>query len=411
MVTAVIKHDLFRRLVSFSAIPFAGLVTPLLLLPIIARTTPVGGWSSIAIGQSVGAFCMMVVTLGWNLRGPVELIRDPLQHAVLLRQSLATRGFALLACALPILGVVSHLAPEEFRWEAVFMAIGIASSGLTPAWYAIGIASPTTLFLCDALPRVAAAALGAWALLAGSSLIVYPILFLAFSLLGTACHAVFTFARAVAVKPTMPVIARLRSLLSPAFSEIAAGSYAAGAVALVSVGASLTQVAIYAAGDRAFRLALYGVSSVANALQSWVALDLEVPFSGKRTRLSLAVHSLIGLFGLVLFSAVGPPATSLLFGPGYAINYMTSIALGLAFFAISVGTSLGRHVLLPRSRHRQFLASTVVGVVLGVPCIVALSSAYGATGGAIGVAVGEWATAVMLGVFLLRLRRSSPAHA
>ncbi|MDL5158966.1 lipopolysaccharide biosynthesis protein [Actinomycetospora termitidis] len=388
-------HPLVRRIGGFAAVPFVGAITPLLLLPVIARVTSVEGWAAVALGQSVGAVAMIVVTFGWNLSGPSRTAQaDDDGRRALYREALASR-LAAFVVVLPVEAVVAaFLAPEGFRTVAVLMALAVSATGLSPAWYAIGSGQARTLLIYDALPRVAAAVVGAPLLVLGAPLVTYPILLLAASLGTTAVHA-----RKTLGPPSVPGARRamrtvadratLRILVPDAASEIASGSYSAGAVALVGLGTGVRELAVFAAGDRLFRLSLYAISSLCNALQGWVAEPVDRATSRHRFRTSLTLHSTVGVVGALLIVGAGPWASGVVFGADLAVDLPTAAGFAVAFLMISLETSVGRHYLIPRGYRRTYLAAVTSAVVVGVPALVGFAHLAGAPGGAWAVAAAE----------------------
>jgi len=78
-----------RRLTGFTLLPLLSLVTPFLLMPVIARVAGGGGWSSVVAGQAVGTFGATVVFWGWNVVGPVQAARAETAPATALPGLLA----------------------------------------------------------------------------------------------------------------------------------------------------------------------------------------------------------------------------------------------------------------------------------------------------------------------------------
>ncbi|GLZ51672.1 hypothetical protein [Actinomycetospora sp. NBRC 106378] len=406
-------HPLVRRIGGFAAVPFVGAITPLLLLPVIARVTSVEGWAAVAVGQSVGAVAMIVVTFGWNLSGPSRTAQaDDAGRQALYREALASRLAAFLV-VLPVEGVVAWLlAPEGFRVVAVLMALAVSATGLSPAWYAIGAGQARTLLVYDALPRVGAAVVGAPLLVLGAPLETYPIALLAASLGTTAVHARHTLGR-FGLRAALRQV-DLRILVPDAASEIASGSYSAGAVALVGLGTGVRELAVFAAGDRLFRLSLYAISSLCNALQGWVAEPADRATVRRRFHTSLTLHSSVGVLGAFAIGGAGPWVSGVVFGSDLAVDLPTAAGFAVAFLVISLETSVGRHYLIPRGYRRTYLAAVTSAVVVGVPALVGFAHLFGAPGGAWAVAAAEGTICVVVvgaaGVVARRTAIPEPAR-
>jgi O-antigen/teichoic acid export membrane protein len=94
-----------------------------------------------------------------------------------------------------------------------------------------------------------------------------------------------------------------------------------------------------------------------------------------------------------------------LFGADLAVGRATFLGFGIAFLAISINTSLGKHVLVPMGRTGFVLVSTIVGAVTGIASIALFGHLYGAPGAAAAFAVSEVAvTAVQAAGCLVRTR-------
>jgi O-antigen/teichoic acid export membrane protein len=102
---------------------------------------------------------------------------------------------------------------------------------------------------------------------------------------------------------------------------------------------------------------------------------------------------------------LGPWLSWVLFGPDVAIDEMTALGLGVAVMGIALGTTLGRITLIGMGANRAFLVSVILAACFGVPSIVLLSHAYGAAGGAWGLAIGEFVSVIAQTISVMVLRR------
>jgi PST family polysaccharide transporter len=117
----------------------------------------------------------------------------------------------------------------------------------------------------------------------------------------------------------------------------------------------------------------------------------------------------IGFAGITL---LGPWASAVFFGQDLAVGRATFVSFGIAFLAISLNTSLGKHVLVPMGRTGFVLLSTTVGAVTGVPSIALFGHLHGAAGAAAAFAISEVAVTVVQGIgCLVRSREPEPAVA
>ena len=351
-------------------------------------------------GSPWGALAALVVTLGWNLLGPFAIASVGVGGTRRLYvESSAARLVAFLFL-LPVLVFVARIiAPQGYFPTVLLMATAISTAGLSPLWYAVSTGQFRVLLLFDAGPRLLAVVLSAILLLAGAPINAFPIVLMTLSLGGSVVFLLKCLRNQEA--PTLGLVGRVTAwiprLATATLSEVATGSFAAGAVTFVSLGTSLSALATYASGDRIFRLILYSVATLCNALQFWVTTGSGL----RRFRISLYLHVVLGLCGCLVLSLSGSSLTALMFGSSNAADNVTCFGLGIAFLMASIGTSFGRHFLLVRGRLNLFLALTLVSVAIGIPAIVALSKQFGAAGGAWGVALAEGVFALSLAVVSL----------
>ena len=386
------------RLAGFAGLPLISLVTPLLVLPVLGRVAGENGWASLAAGESIGTLAAIVVAYGWNTSGPprAALTPDPAERAALYRQSLLVRG-VLSLLAVPVVVVLCLLvATPAYREATVFMGLAGTVTGLSFAWYAVGVGDPRSIALLEAVPRVVAAALSAVLVLATRELLVYPVLAVTASLLG-----IVVFSRRVLRADTSARQDRpgLRELLvrdrAIAFNDIAGGAYSSVPVPTVQTVVPAAPAAAFASADKLYKFGLYVPITLAHAFQSWT---VEGPLEGRagRLRAALAAHAGVGLLGWAVLAVLGPWASALLFGPDVTAARDACFWLGAAFVLVSVRISMTRHVLVPAGRVRVVVVSTVAGAVVGLTAIVGLTAAFGAVGAAVGLFLSEVVAAGVL---------------
>lgn len=380
---------LARRLLSFSTIPAASALIPFLVLPILAYNAGAGPWVAVAVGQSVGGFFALAVSLGLNVVGPTLVSLAPEAERPEL---FATGTRARLAVALPgaVMAaiVAALLAPGADAPIAATMAVAITLGGLSSAWFLIGLGRPLPLILFELLPRAAATALGGAIILVGGPVLWYPALLLLAIAGGIAAYAATVMKpRALVCGDWRASLAFARLHLAAAATETVSGAYTTLAVSLVSAGTTTGQAAAYVSGDKLFRMGQTVVGAQGNALQGWVVEEDRAHF-GARARKALVLHALLGVLGFAAFALIGPWLTGVLFR-GKEMDTATAILFGAAILCISLTTSLGRHVLVPLGRTRAIFVSVVAGAVVGVPLTLALSTLWGSVGGATGLASAE----------------------
>lgn len=379
-----------RRLLGFTALPLISMLVPFALLPIIARVGGVDGWASFAIGQSLGGFAGIAAGLGWAVSGPALVAAaDDTSRALTYRTATASR-IAALAIAAPAACLVAALTAPQI-WTAILATVSGALIALSPAWYCIGIGKPSLLARYEVAPRVGAALVSLPAVLITGVIALYPALLIVATVTGL---VLFKPVRRGAQERHPPTFRQLMSSVWEqrlvTLSSVMSGAYTALPTALVAGYVTPLQLSAFVSGEKTYKISLFTISSLTSAFQGWVS---EAGIGGLRRRGSIAVagNLALGLFGGVFIFALGPAATSLLFGNDLAADPFTCLFLGVAFLAVSLNSAFGRLILAPRRRYGAYLASTAAGALVGVPSIVLLSPTFGASGGAAGVAFGEMA--------------------
>jgi PST family polysaccharide transporter len=402
-----------RRLTGFTVLPLLSLVTPFLLLPVVARVAGPSGWSSFVAGQAVGLVGATVVFWGWNVGGPVLVAHAPTaaERAEVYAASLRTR-YLLLLGVVPVVAVVSALVAQPgHRVDASAMAVATSLLGLSPSWFGIGVGDPWLLFWYDTVPRVVAAVVGAGVVWASGLVWAYPVLLalsVAVSLVAFR-RRVVAGAGGTSPFPVSRSAGELRTHLGTAGINLAATAYASTPVPVVTVAFRPDVSSPFASADAAYRLGLFTVTAMGNAFQGWT---LESSAGGaerrSRHRAAFGAHLALGVVGGLLFAALGPWVTGFVFGPDVAAPRDVCVWYGLAFLFLSVSTPPIRNLLVPAGRVRLVLGWTLGSAVVGLLLMVGAAVAGWSAGVAAGMAVSE---AVLLAGLLgpaLRASRSAP---
>jgi hypothetical protein len=284
------------------------------------------------------------------------------------------------------------------------MALTMTLTGLSSAWFMIGLGRASAIAIYEIAPRIIATIAAAILLVLGGGVVWYPVLLAIAIVLGIAAYASRTLgARDLTSAHVRDVVQVVRSNRTALATEVAAGAYNSLAVSFVGGAASAQQAANYVSGDKLYRIGQYSVSALGNSLQGWVVERGSAQF-GRRIRVSLLLHLALGVAGLAGFALLGPWLSAALFGPQVAIDFATALGLGVATLGIALGTSLGRITLIGMGGRRAFLTSVLIGSCVGVPAILVLSSMFGAAGGAWGLALGEAASVIAQAISVAWLR-------
>lgn len=399
------RSALARRIVAFAGAPFLSLVAPFFFLPVLSRLAGEDAWVAIAVGQSVGGFAALIVGMGYPTLAPPILAVASDEHR---RRYVATS----LHVRLPVWGVsaviagsvAGWLSPGAFRAEAVATAIVISVAGLAPTWYWVGVGRAFPILWAEVVPRAVAMVLAAGALLLGGDLLWYPALLGLAMVVGPAV----IYKRVASTELWKPnrreLVAVLRGHLPATVAESTAGAYNALAVTLVAAVTPTAEAARYVSGDKAYRIGQYGVSSLGNALQGWVA-ERGPEGVARRMRAAVALHAILGVAGMVGFSVIGPWLTRFLFGPDVAITPATAMGLGVAILGISLGTVFGRIGLIMLGERRAFMMCVVSASVVGATALLLAADRWGAPGAAWALGGTEIASGMAQAVVLATLWR------
>lgn len=391
-------------MLGFTVLPALAAVSPLVVLPFLARTTGPEGWASALSGEAVGTFAAIALAFGWTTVGPAMVsVASDVRRGELYREALTVRSLTALI-ALPVMAMVCALvASDGHALLAVLMGLQGALIAMSYTWFAVGLGDPWSIALYDAVPRVIAAILVAGAIgFLGAPVELYPLSGIAVTVIGTALYTVRILRRFPAAWPSrrgIPALFRLTGHV--AVNEGALGLYSSVPVPLVTA-VTPGDAAGYASGDKMVKLGQFLPITLANALQYWTA-EVTGEARAHRLRRALGLHVGMGLLGWVALGSLGSFASLLLFGEQAAAPLGIVIVLGFSFACYSTRTSMIRHFLFPANATATVMVATLVASAVGLPVMVALTFVIGPIGAAIGYALTE---AISTAWMIRRTRRS-----
>lgn len=389
---------LWRRLAGFTLLPAIAAISPLIVLPVVARIAGPGGWASAIAGEAVGTFAAIAIGYGWAAIGPalISIARDDDHRAQLYRESLVIR-LLIAVIALPVMGVICWLiASPGAEWLSVLMGAQGALIALSFTWYSAGVGDPRAIVVYDAMPRLLAAAAAAVAISMIGFVELYPLAGIAVTLVGTTLFTVRVLRRHPGSWPGVRDIPRLfRAGASVALNDAALGAYSNIPTPLVNVTAAPGAAAGFASADKMLKLGQFLPVTLANALQAWIA-EAHGAGRARRMRLALSAHAVFGVLGCVVLAVLGPWASGFLFGAEAAAGFAVLLMMGIVFAFFSLRTSISRHVLFPAGQASAVMRATLLGTAVGVPVMIALALWIGPLGAAIGYALTEGAATVLL---------------
>jgi len=403
--------ELARRILAFAGLPLLSLLAPFLFLPALARLAGADAWVAVALGQSVGGFVALVAGWGYpTLAPPRVAIASESERRRMLATSMHVRVPVWLLGAAIGTAVAALLAPPTARLAAALMAAAMSLAALAPTWFWIGVGRVAPIVWLEVVPRMVAALAATGILLAGGSVLWYPVLVLV-SMLVAPLVVTWRVAGAEALRVHRDDVRTVVRHHPPGvIAETAGGLYNALAVTIVTAVAPTVQAARYVAGDKVYRVGQYGVSALGNALQGWV-VQAAPGRLGARLRVMIALHLGLGVTGLVLCGLLGSWVSRVVFGGEVAMDAPVAWGFGLALLGIALGTAFGRIGLISLGARRAFMFCVVGASAVGVVSL-ALGGAWGGGAGAAWALGGtETASALAQGVVLWVVWRSRAAVA
>lgn len=379
------------RLSGFAVLPLLSLITPLLLLPVVSTVVGGEGISSVIAGQAIGTFAATVLLWGWNVDGPVAIARaaDNRERGLIYLRSIRTR-LLLLVAVLPLAGVVAAVvAVPQFRLEAAAMCWAVALTGMSPAWFCIGVGQPRLLAFYDTIPRFLATVAAAPVLLLTQQLWSYTAL-LALATLGSLVgfHRAFAAPGAWLPLSLRGTLADLRSQGKTAGISLAGSAYASTPAPIATATTAPQASGSLATADTLYRFGLFTVIALGNAFQSWT-IERDATNRRRRHLAAIWAHAGLGVVGAVILTLAGPFVSSLLFAGQAQASTLLCAYYGIAFVFLSASTPFIRNLLIPAGRQSTVLRWTLVSAVFGVAVMLWAGAAGNAPGIALGMALSE----------------------
>jgi len=304
----------------------------------------------------------------------------------------------------PLVAVLAWLlAADGHEWIATLMGLSMAASGLSFAWYSIGVGDVRAIAIYDTLPKVLAILIALILMLTTRLIWPYPVLLLAATCLGLALFHKQRIGQSARLRETFSTetIKAARRNSTAALIDGTSILYVATPIPISSMFNSSLETATLASADKIFRYGLYAVSALGNTLQSWVLQPLS-PNPRRRHIFAITVHVLLGIAGFAFLAIFGPWSTRLLFGAAVATTQPVATMYGIAYLAVSTSTPFMRNILLPRGQSRAVLLATILGACVGLPLMVLWGRGGQSWGIAAGLAASELTVLVtaVLAVFL-----------
>lgn len=370
----------WRRLLQFGLLQLVAAISPILVLPVVVAEVGEYGWVGLSIGYGIGAAAAIMVALAWPVVGP-SLIAIQSEHvrAAYYLESVRTRSYCFLATSGVASVTAAMLAPNGGRVLAAAMAIAMASWGMTPSWYFVGIGNPKGILNFETLPRLFASLLAIPLVHFTGVAHFYPLLVLVGSVLPVTVVHTKLVPRGQAPITLPGASARLRTNAALALSSVVGAGYTSLAIPLASAsGLHLVAVSSLASAFRIKTLGQFGTNSVTTALQGWVA-DVDVATAVRKRFTASAIVVACGAISALVLAVVAPWIAELLFGDVAPVDRQLALALAAGALPVALSATLAFHWLVPLGQVKEVAAARIAGTVVGVPLIVLAARTGGAS--------------------------------
>lgn len=400
---------------AFFVPPLVSSLSPLLVLPAIARNCSANQWVAVGLGQSVGIIAAMYVMAGWSILGTtkVALTDDSTYRTLAYSQSIRHRGLRLLV-AIPLIIVVAslfaHVAPPVVT---ATMSVPGLTLGLSPSWYLVGTGKATLIVLFDSLPRVIAALAALPIITSTGWIYAYPLLAITATIVSLylfqkLCFPLGGVPESLAGYDRLPI--SVSELRSANFSEVTGAVFAMATVPAAAFAATnpRTQTAGLAelsSADRIYRFALLAVTALGNSVQAWALEDEKQ--RGRRIRTAVILHTTLGILGGAALLILGPWISRLMFGNNLGAGIAIFGIYAISYILISTATPLIRLIAIPDAGVRFVAVCTLASGVVGISAMLGLAKIFGPIGSAAGLSIAELTMVVTLAARALARRGSN----
>jgi hypothetical protein len=386
----------------FALMPLLSTLSNLVLLPTIASTFGQAGWTSVVLGQGIGAAASVICSLQWPTEGPALVARAPAPVAKsMLRASMRSRLVALLACAPFAVVLILIVSPADVL-VCTLSCFAAAVIGLSPMWYLVGIGRPSLLVWLEGVPRLVGNLLSFGLILAGASLWTYPLVMLLVSV-ATALFAWFFLAGGV--RGNGEAWKNDQDRRSVSFATLARSLDAGYSFILGPVVALLAPAAypLFGACDRLGKVVTSGLAIVPQGAAGWAAEPHESADRLRRVRTATFWVLPLALLLFVFLTFTAPTIVHLLFAGTVRVPLVTSAVFAAVVAMAFLGQSLFLTGLAPTGSASSGYRYLVVAFGVGLPSLVVGTLAWGANGAFLGVLASG---VVLVGLSLRRIRAS-----
>jgi PST family polysaccharide transporter len=402
----------FRRLVGFGLLPALSILASLVLLPFIAARFGPGGWVALAIGQSIGAFLSVAISMAWPVIGGNAVARASSLNAQreLFRNSLYSRLLVLTAlCAVGM--PLAFMLADEYPGSTVLFMLATSANGLSASWYYAGIGEPRYLVINEGLVRFGGYVVALVGFLVGAPLVWY-----AGSTVAAAAISVVLNWRTVMGTTRFWVTGAhrvawqvVREQLSGTLSRMLLSAYTFGGPAIFGLLAP-SQLALFSAAAQIQKAGNNTVAFLPPAFVHWVGSAM-LTQRRRRIQRSLLFLGAVSVSIVPGWLFLGPSITDILYAGKVQFSWTMNLLLGLTIAGVLLANSLEVLLLVPLGQVRTVYRANSILSVLGLLLLAGGAVAFGALGGLAALAVVQGILLTCYLVALLRRHQSQKSRA
>lgn len=395
-----------REMVLYLLIPAAGFLSPLLVIPAITSRFGAGGWTGMALAQSLGGAIAIATEMGWGVVGPQRVAGMSRDDGIeQYRLSLTSRPLTVLP-GMFVAAALTWWLVDDYVLAAAILAAASAAQAMTPQWYFVGVGQPVAVLWSESLPKVLISLVSVVAILNGAPFVIYSLL--------------MCLTMPVALLTARWIIgprARLRradwkGAVHASRSQVIMGSGRAVSAIYTGLPVTLVQIfapgatAVFAATERLMRMGLLVLYSVPARLQSWIG-SADHGDRSRRIAKARRVCLLVGLSCGAAYAALAPFVSRSIFSGEVDIPYSVAALSGVLLAAICTSMGLGLSMVATGQANR-LTAAIIPAAVVALSTIGLLAAHFGAAGAVIAEIAAELA-GISVQWILLR-RYASRSH-
>jgi len=360
---------LFRRVLGFAMLPVISALSALVLLPMVTRYQGAAGWSSLALGQSLGAVISVIGGLAWPFIGGDRIARDSdkSNHSYIFMLAVCTRGLVTLAGL--IIGTVFliFLSPGPLVATWLFMA-GVAGNALTAAWFYAGTGSPSRLIVNEGIPRLLGYLASVPLLAITHDIFYYALMTFLAQLLTLALN--YCSAIGLTRPPRVSMREVSEELRGQAGGTLARVFIAIGRSGGPPIVAAINPdtLAIYSAMDSIYKAGYNATNFVPLGFVQWIGQAEDRRTKHRRIRIGVGLIAIVCVVGGVIWQIVGNLIVEFLYAGQLDANPTRILLIGLAVFVLLFNFAIEMMVLVPLGlsdfMFKCQLAASAIGLAL-----------------------------------------------